>query len=96
MSDKLLSSILKIVGQDLVKQSKLKHNIGTQEFHIEQFKRLPDKDGAFQFEVTTWSEMDEEPRETMVLSFSELINLMPRLFSLDCLSKVCAEVNKFN
>lgn len=95
MSDKLLRSILKIVGQDLVKQSKSKHHqIGTQEFHIEGFKRLPDQDGAFQFEVTTWSEESEDPRETVVLSFMDLIKLLPRLFSLDCLSAVCAEVNK--
>lgn len=94
MSDKLLRSIFKIVGQDLVKQSKAKRHYGTQEFHIEEFKRLPDKDGAFQFEVTTWSEESEDPRETVILSFADLIKLIPRLFSLDCLSAVCAEVNK--
>lgn len=95
MSDKLLRSIVKIVGQDLVKQSKSKHHhIGTQEFHIEGFKRLPDQDGAFQFEVKTHSELDEEPKETIILSFADLIKLLPRLFSLDCLSAVCAEVNK--
>ena len=94
MSDKLLRSIVRILGKDLVKQSKSKHQIGTQEFHIEKFKRLPDQDGAFQFEVTTHSELDEEPKETAILSFTDLIKLMPRLFSLDCLSAVCAEVNK--
>lgn len=94
MSDKLLRSIVKILGQDLVKQSKSKHHIGTQEFHIEQFKRLPDQDGAFQFEVTTWIEESDDPREIMVLSFAELIKFMPRLFSLDCLGKICAEVAK--
>ena len=94
MSDKLLRSIVKIIGQDLVKQSKSKHHIGTQEFHIEQFERLPDKDGAFQFEVTTWSEESDDPRETETISVADLMTLIPKLISFDCFSAIIAEVNK--
>ena len=94
MSDKLLRSIVRIIGQDLVKQSKSNHHIGTQEFHIEKFERLPDKDAAFQFEITTWNEVSDEPRVTEVVSVADLIGVMARLISFNCFSAIIAEVNK--
>lgn len=96
MSDKLFRSIVKILGKELIRQSKSKSPIGSQEFHIEDFKRLPNDDSAFQFEVTTWSELSDDPRTTQVLAYPSLVALIAKVVLDSCLSKVCAEVNKFN
>jgi hypothetical protein len=52
---------------------------GTQEFHIEFVERLEDKDGAFNFLVTTWNDVSENPREKKEMSLFELMDLLGRV-----------------
>jgi|688.fasta_scaffold618058_2 hypothetical protein len=95
MTNSLLRDILKVIGKELIRQSKSKGPVGGQEFHIESFWRLPDdKEGGFRFEVTTWDEESEDPRVTEVLSYPKLMALIATTMIDPCLSAVCAEVNK--
>lgn len=53
---------------------------GTQEFHIEKIERLPDtKNGALNFNVTTWNDVSEDPRETKEMSLFEIMDLLGRI-----------------
>lgn len=90
MTNSLLRDILKVIGKELIRQSKSKGPVGGQEFHIESFWRLPDDDeGGFRFEVTTWSEMDDDPRVTEVLSYPKLMALIATTMIDPCLSEFC-------
>ena len=91
MSDKLLRSIVGAIGRELVKQSKATYPVGSQEFHIEALKRMPDdNEGAFQFEVTLWSELnDVDPRATEVIDYPALVNLIATTVADCCLSEIC-------
>lgn len=59
---------------------------GTQEFHIEKIERIADKDGAFNFLVTTWNDVSFEPRKTKELGLFEIMDLLGRIIGHRALS----------
>lgn len=54
---------------------------GTQEFHIEKIERLDDKNGALNFNVTTWNEISEDSRKTKEMSLFEIMDLLGRIIA---------------
>lgn len=52
---------------------------GTGDFHIEKVERLPDRDGALCFRVTTWNERSEHSRKAREMGLFELMNLLGRV-----------------
>jgi hypothetical protein len=52
---------------------------GTDDFHIERADRLPDREGALCFRVTTWNEQSEHPRRAREMSLFDLMNLLGRV-----------------
>lgn len=61
-------------------ENAIKYGIyGTQEFHIEKIEQIEDKDGAWNFLVTTWNEIDENSRTTKEMSLYEIMDLLGRV-----------------
>lgn len=52
---------------------------GTSDFHIEKVERLPDRDGALSFRVTTWNNKSEHPRRAREMGLFDLMNLLGRV-----------------
>lgn len=55
---------------------------GTQSFHIEKIEQIEDKDGAWNFLVTTWNNENdpfEDSRKTEEMSLFEIMDLLGRI-----------------
>lgn len=74
----ILAELTKLIKKEC--DSAIKYEIfGTQQFHIEKIERIEDKGEALNFLVTTWSDMDENPRETKEMSLFEIMDLLGRI-----------------
>lgn len=52
---------------------------GTQEFHIEDIEQIENKDGAFNFKVTTWNECSTDSRKVREMPLYEVMDLLGRV-----------------
>ena len=52
---------------------------GTSDFHVEKVERLPDREGAMCFRVTTWNEQSEHSRKAREMGLFDLMNLLGRV-----------------
>jgi len=52
---------------------------GTSSFHIESVRRLPDVDGALNFEVVTFSRNSSNPREVEQMGLFDVMDLLGRI-----------------
>lgn len=66
---------------------------GTQEFHIEKIEQIEDKDGAWNFLVTT-CEIDENSRATKEMSLYEIMDLLGRVIGHRALNAAAGSLHK--
>jgi hypothetical protein len=72
-------NLLKTLTECLAKAcaEALEHEIyGTSRDHVESVTLLPDEDGAFALQITTWSSVSENTRETKKLSLIETMDVL--------------------
>lgn len=80
-----LAELTKLIKNEC--DNAIKYEIfGTQEFHIEKIERIEDKDGALNFNVTTWNDVSENPRQTKEMSLFEIMDLLGRIIGHRALS----------
>jgi hypothetical protein len=90
----LLHDLLRIIGSELIKQAEAGGNIGDQDFHIESIRKIENDGLAWNFEVATWSEQSENPREIEKMSFVQVIEVIARAACFSALSEAYNEVKK--
>jgi len=74
-SDNLLETLTECLAKACAEA--LEHKIyGTSRDHVESVTLLPDEDGAFALQITTWSAINENSRETKKLSLIETMDVL--------------------
>ena len=75
MENNLIYSLVRLIGMEAIRRADNFMPIGTDRSHIESIRMLPNKEGEpWRFEMTTWSDFDEEPRKTKEVSLVELLS----------------------
>lgn len=88
----MLDDLTKCIEEECKKA--IEYNIyGTQDFHIESIERLEDKDGAFNFAVTTWNDQSENPRQNREMSLFEVMNLLGRIIGHRAITRSVMLIN---
>lgn len=90
----LLHSLVKVIGEECLRQAEAGGNIGSQDYHIEEIRRINNDGPAWNFEVTSWTEQSDDPVGVHKMSFIEVIRAIARAVGLSVLEAACAEVEK--
>lgn len=90
----LLHSLVKVIGEECLRQAEAGGNIGDQDYHIEDIRRIENDGPAWNFEVTSWTEQSEDPVGVNKMSFVEVIEAIARAVGFSALEAAYVEVKK--
>lgn len=86
----ILTKIIKEQCDNAIKYDRY----GTDEFHIEKIEQIENKGKAWNFLVTTWNDVSEDPRQTKEMSLYEIMDLLGRIIGLKGLSDAARALKK--
>lgn len=91
----LLPNLLRVIGEECLRQADSGGYAGSRDFHIESIRRVEDDGPAWNFEVVTWSEQSEDPENVERVSLVELLSLLGRAVTSSALESA-ADVIRSN
>lgn len=92
-NDDLLYDLLRVIGQECLRQADARNGVGRRDFEIESVRRLPD-DPHWAFEATTWTEQSTDPEKVHRLDYIQLVEMITRAVSHSVLHLAAEEIRK--
>lgn len=92
-NDDLLYDLLRVIGQECLRQADARNGVGCRDFEIESVRRLPD-DPHWAFEATTWTEQSTDPEKVHRLDYIQLVEMITRAVSHSVLHLAAEEIRK--